>query len=222
MFDRLEKLIGTTNINKLKEKTILIVGLGGVGGYACETLVRNAIGNIIIIDNDKVDITNKNRQIIATNLTIGKYKTDVMEERLLSINENCNVTKLNIFLDETNINEIFKYKIDYVIDACDTVNTKILLIKECLDRNIKFISSMGTANKIDPKNLKIMNLNQTSYDPLAKKIREKIKKENINGKIMVLSSCEECKKLNPVGSYSVVTNTAGILLADYIIKDIIK
>ncbi len=222
MFDRLEKIIGEENINKLKSKTIAIIGLGGVGGYTLETFIRNGIENIIIVDNDTIDITNKNRQIIAGDSTIGKYKVDVFESRIKDINKNVNIIKLNIFLNEETKKELFKYDIDYLVDACDTISTKIMLIRECLNKNIKFISSMGTAKKLDPKKLVITELKKTTYDPLAKVIRREVNKLNINDKIIVLSSSEEPIKTNGLGSYSAVPNTAGILIADYIIKDIIK
>lgn len=223
MFDRIEKLIGENNINKLHNKTIAIIGLGGVGGYIVETLIRNGIENIIIVDNDTIDITNKNRQIIATDSNIGKYKVDAFESRIKDINKNVNIIKLNIFLNEETKKELFKYGIDYLVDACDTVNTKIMFIRECLNRNIKFISCMGTGNKLDPSKLKITELKKTSYDKLAKVIRHELNKLNINDKIIVLSSTEEpikTKNRTPY-SYSVVPNIAGILIADYIIKDII-
>ena len=224
MFERLERIIGKDNIDKLKEKTVAIVGLGGVGGYVAETLVRNGIGNIIIIDNDKVDETNKNRQIIALDSNIDKNKTDVFKERLHLINKECNIIDLNMFLSEETKKELFKYDIDYLVDACDTVKTKIMIIRESLNRNIKFISSMGTGNKMDPKKLEITTLKKTNYDPLAKVIRHEINKLNITDDILVLSSSEEVIKTHTraPGSYSVVPNTAGILIADYIIKDIIK
>ena len=222
MFERLEKIIGKENFNKLNKKTIAIVGVGGVGGYVIETLVRNGIENIIIVDSDNVDITNKNRQIIADDNTIGKSKVDVFEDRIKSINKKCNVIKLNMFLNEENKKELFKYDIDYLVDACDTVKTKIMLIRECLDRNIKIISSMGTAKKMDPKKLEITTLKKTNYDPLAKVLRHEINKLNIKDDILVLSSTEEVIKTDGLGSYSVVPNIAGILIADYIIKDIIK
>ena len=148
MFDRLEKLIGKENLNKLHSKTVAVVGVGGVGGYALETLVRNGIENVIIVDNDTIDITNKNRQIIALNSTIDMNKVDAFEKRMKDINENVNVIKLQIFLNEETKKELFKYNIDYLVDSCDTVTTKIMLIRECLNRNIKFISSMGTGNRI--------------------------------------------------------------------------
>ena len=224
MFERLERVIKSDNIEKLNKKTVAIIGIGGVGGYTVETLVRNGIGNIIIIDKDIVDVTNKNRQIIALDSTIDKPKVDIFEERIKDINKNCNVIKLNLFLNEDNKNELFKYNIDYIVDACDTVQTKIMIIKECLNRSIKFISSMGTGNKLNPNKLKITTLKKTNYDPLAKVIRHEIKKLEIKEDIIVLSSDEEVIKTNirTPGSYSVVPNIGGILIADYIIKDIIK
>ena len=224
MFERLERVIKSDNIEKLNKKTVAIIGIGGVGGYTIETLVRNGIGNIIIIDKDIVDVTNKNRQIIALDSTIDKPKVDIFEERIKDINKNCNVIKLNLFLNEDNKNELFKYNIDYIVDACDTVQTKIMIIKECLNRSIKFISSMGTGNKLNPNKLKITTLKKTNYDPLAKVIRHEIKKLEIKEDIIVLSSDEEVIKTNirTPGSYSVVPNIGGILIADYIIKDIIK
>lgn len=224
MFDRLEKLIGKENIDKLHLKTVAIVGVGGVGGYTVETLIRNGIENIILVDNDTVDLTNKNRQIIALDSTIDKYKVDVFEDRINDINKNVNIIKLNIFLNEETKKELFKYDIDYLVDACDTVSTKIMLIRECLNRNINIISSMGTGNKFDPKKLVITDIKKTSYDPLAKVIRHELNKLNITDNIKVLSSTEipvKTKNRTPY-SYSVVPNTAGILIADYIIKDIIK
>lgn len=223
MFDRLEKLIGEENLNKLHSKTVAVVGVGGVGGYTIETLVRNGIENIIIVDNDIVDITNKNRQIIALDSTINISKVDAFEKRIKDINKNVNIIKLEIFLNEETKKELFKYNIDYLVDACDTVATKIMLIRECINRNIKIISSMGTGNKFDPKKLVITELKKTSYDPLAKVIRHEINKLNIEEPVTVLCSTEMPIKtgLRTPASYSVVPNTAGILIADHIIKDII-
>ena len=224
MFDRLEKLIGKENIELLHSKTVLVIGLGGVGGMAVETLIRNGIENIILVDNDIVDITNKNRQIIATDLTINKLKTDAFEERIKKINKNVNIIKINYFITKNNVDSLFEYKFDYLIDACDTISTKILLIEKCLEKNIKFISSMGTGNKFDISKLKIIDIKKTSYDPIAKVIRKKLKDDKIKGKVMVVSSDEMPIKTNnrTPYSYSVVPNTAGIMIADYIIKDIIN
>ena len=162
MFERLELLIGKDNVNKLNNTKVLVIGLGGVGGILTETLVRNGIKNITIIDNDKIDITNKNRQVIALDSTVGKNKTDVMKERLLDINKECNITVITDFIDKNNIDLLFNNPVDYVIDACDTVSTKILLIEECLKRNIKVISSMGMGKKTDLSKLKIMDIRKTS------------------------------------------------------------
>ena len=223
MFERLELLIGKDNVKKLNNAKVLVIGLGGVGGILTETLVRNGIENITIIDNDKIDITNKNRQIIALDSTIGKNKTEVLKDRLLDINNKCNITVINDFIDKNNIDLLFNNPVDYVIDACDTVSTKILLIEECLKRNIKVISSMGMGKKLDLSKLKIMDIRKTSYDKLAKVVRKKLKDDGINEKVMVLSSDEEpIDTKDNIGSYSPLTSSAGLLIADYVIKDIIK
>ena len=223
MFERLELLIGKDNVNKLNNTKVLVIGLGGVGGILTETLVRNGIKNITIIDNDKIDITNKNRQVIALDSTVGKNKTDVMKERLLDINKECNITVITDFIDKNNIDLLFNNPVDYVIDACDTVSTKILLIEECLKRNIKVISSMGMGKKTDLSKLKIMDIRKTSYDKLAKVVRKKLRDDGINEKVMVLSSDEEpIDTKDNIGSYSPLTSYAGLLIADYVIKDIIK
>ena len=222
MFDRLERLIGKENLNKLHTQTVAVIGVGGVGGYVVETLIRNGIENII--DADTIDITNKNRQIIALDSSLNMKKVDAFEKRINDINPKCNVTKYDIFLNEETKKILFNNKIDYLVDSCDTVTTKIMLIRECLNRNIKFISSMGTGNKFDPTKLKIMDLKKTSYDPLAKVIRHEINKLNIKDDITVLSSTEMPVKtgIRTPASYSVVPNTAGILIADYILKDILN
>ena len=220
--NRLKKVIGEEGISKLKDQTILIIGLGGVGGAALECVVRMGINNIIIVDNDVVDITNLNRQIISLHSNIGENKVDVAKERILDINSNCNVVTINKFIDSSNILELFNYKLDYVIDCCDTVSTKILLIKECLERKIKIISSMGTGNKFHPELLEITELKKTSYDPLAKVIRNKFKYEK--RKIMVVCSKEKGISIGDrtPGSTSLVPNAAGILCASFVINDILK
>lgn len=220
--NRLNKIISNDKINKLNSKTVLIIGLGGVGGHALESIVRMGINNIIVVDNDVFDITNLNRQLLSLNSNIGKLKVDVAKERVIDINKDCNITCIPKFIDKSNINEIFGYKIDYVIDACDTITTKILLINECLNRNIKIISSMGTGNKFDPELLEIIDLKKTSYDPIAKVLRNKFK--NINKNIMVVCSKEKSiniKDRTP-GSTSLVPSAAGILCASYVINDVLK
>lgn len=218
--ERLKRIINESSMKKIKNACVLVIGLGGVGGMALETIVRSGVENIIIVDNDIVDITNLNRQIISLNDNIGKQKTSVAKERILNINSNCNVIVINEFIDDTNINELFKYKLDYIIDACDTINTKALIIAECLKRNIKFISCMGTANKFNPELLKIVELKNTSYDPIAKILRNKFKTEK--RKILTVSSTEQIKHSSLLGTTSMVPMSAGILCASYVINDILK
>ena len=222
MFDRVISLVGKDNLNLINTKTVLIVGLGGVGGYSMEALIRSGITNLVLIDYDKVDITNLNRQIITNKDNIGKLKVNVSKERILSINPECNVICHNIFLDKDNIDILDKYKIDYIVDACDSVNTKKLLIDYAIENDIKIISSMGTANKMDPSKLEIIDIRKTSYDPLAKKLRKYVIDKKINKKIMVVSSTEQPIRKDVLASLVFVPAVAGILCANYIIRDIIK
>lgn len=221
-FERLEKLIGKDNLLELSNKKVLVLGVGGVGGYVVESLTRSGIGTIIIVDNDYVDETNLNRQIIALKSTIGKKKVDVLEKRIKDINEDCKVIKIDEFITPDNIDILFNYDIDYLVDACDYVETKKSVIKECLKRNIKFISSMGTAKKLDPSKLQITDIRKTYNDPLARIIRKYIKDEKITKKIDVLSSTELPIKTEGLGSSSFVPSSAGLLIASYIIRKLIK
>ena len=169
MFDRIERLIGKDNLTLIKNKSVLIVGLGGVGGSAILSLVRSGIGKVIIIDFDNVDISNINRQLIAFNDSVGRKKTDVCEEVIKNINPECEVVKYDIFLDKDNIIKILDdNNPDYVIDACDSVKTKQALIKACLYKKIKIISCMGTGNKLNPLDLEITDIRKTVNDPLAR------------------------------------------------------
>lgn len=221
MFDRIISLIGKDKFDILQTKKVLIVGCGGVGGYALETLVRSGINNIDIIDFDKINISNLNRQIITNQDNIGNLKIEEGLKRAISINPNININTFNIFLNEENINKVLSKKYDYVIDACDTVNTKLAIIKYCLINNIKLISCMGTAKKINPSLLEITTLDKTNYDPLAKIMRKKVKDLKINKKINVVSSTEKPIECESLGSFMMVPATAGILCAKYIIDDII-
>lgn len=223
MFERLELLIEKENIDKIKDKKVLIVGLGGVGGSAIVSLVRSGITNVVLIDFDTVDITNINRQIVAYQSTIGMKKIDVMAKILLEINNNCNIKKYDLFLDKSNIKEILDNEIpDYIIDACDSKDTKKEIILESLSRKIKFITSMGTGNKLNPSLLEITDIRKTINDPLARIFRKWVKDNNIKDKIPVVSSKELPKKTGRiVASCSFVPNSAGLLIASYIINDII-
>ena len=219
--DRLELLIGN-NINKIKNKKVLVVGLGGVGGYVVESIARSGVGSIGIVDYDTVDITNINRQIIALNSNIGKKKVDLFEERIKDINPGCIVTKYDLFLDDKSI-DIINDKYDFIIDACDSVETKKMLIKYSIDNNINFISSMGTANKLKPDMLEITDIRNTINDPLARILRKYVKDINTNKKIMVLSSKEvPIKNGNKLGSNAFVPPVAGLLIGNYVISEFIK
>lgn len=221
--ERLKFLIGDDNLNKIKNLTVLVLGLGGVGSYAVESIVRSGIKKIILVDNDIIDKTNLNRQLISLNSNIGKYKTDEFSKRIKDINPNVEIRIITEFITKQNVNILFEDNIDYIVDACDTIETKKELIKECVVRNIKFISCMGTGNKFDPSRLKIMDIRKTSYDPLAKIIRKMVKDENIKQKIYVVCSDEKPIKISgKIGSNSFVPATAGLLCTSYIINDAIK
>ncbi len=217
--DRLNLLIDT---NKLHDKCVLIIGIGGVGGYALEAICRSGVNNIIIVDNDTIDVTNLNRQIITNLNNIGNKKIDEAKKRILSINDKCNVTCHDLFLDENNIyNIIDNHKIDYIIDACDTISVKKELIRISKKRNIKLITSMGTANKMHPELLEIIDIRKTEYDPVAKILRKMVKDEKIKGKVMCVSSKEQGIKNKKLGSNAFTPATAGLLLASYVINDMV-
>jgi len=220
MFDRTISLIGEEKFKIIQSKTVLIVGLGGVGGFATEALARSGIKNIILIDHDTIDITNLNRQIISNQHNIGSNKVKKFKKRIKEINPECNIEIHKLFLDENNFDIIDKYNIDYIIDACDSVKTKKLLINYSINKNIKLISSMGTANKIDPTKLEIIDIRKTSYDPLAKILRKYVNDLKTNKKIMVVSSTEPPLKKENLSTLIFVPATAGLLCANYVIKDI--
>src|SRR5574344_2097160 len=207
MFDRLLKIISKDDFNNIKKLKILIVGIGGVGGYTLETLARIGVQNITIVDNDIVDITNLNRQIIALHL---------------DINPNINLSKIAKFITKDNIHDLDIATYDYIVDACDTVSTKVELIKVAQQNNIKIISIMGTGNKFDPTKLAIIDIYKTNYDPLAKVMRHLLKQEGIK-KLTVVASNELPVKTDSIpGSTSLVPSVAGIYAASFIINDVIK
>lgn len=221
MLSRLELLLGE-KLEYLTSKVILIIGLGGVGSYALETLARTGIKKIIIVDSDTIDESNLNRQLMTNINNIGLYKTDVWTDRIKSINPNCEVVKYTSFITKENIASLFKEHVDYVIDACDTLNTKLEIIRYCLDNKIKFISSMGMAKRINNNYIKVSTLDKTKNDPLAKKLRMLVKKNGIKGKIPVVYSEELPLKINGLGSIAHVTATAGVYITNYIINDILR
>jgi len=226
IFKKTIALIGKEKFQKLSQKTVLVVGLGGVGGHAAESLVRSGIGKMIIVDHDVVDETNINRQIIALNSTIALPKTAVMKKRLLDINPALKLITYQTFYDLNTKAMIFNHQIDYVVDAIDTVTYKTDIIKECLNRKIAFISVMGTGNKLHPELLEISEITKTSYDPLARIVRSNLRKAGISGKVPVVYSKEQpYSEKNPdrsVASIAYVPSVAGILAASYIINKIIE
>ena len=218
-FERLEHLLGHESILKLNNIHVAVFGIGGVGGYIAETLARFGVGEISLIDNDTVSISNLNRQIVALHSTIGEYKTEVMKNRILDINPKCKVNTYNIFFDENTCNIFDFSSFNYVADAIDNVSSKILLIKTCNEKNTPIISCMGTGNKLDPTKLSVSDISKTFQCPLAKTMRNKLK--------VVFSSEQHAKtnisengKIVPSSAMSVPA-CAGIILANQIILDIL-
>ena len=221
MYDRIINLIGIDAFNKIKNAKILLVGVGGVGSFAYEALIRSGFQNITIIDKDKVEITNLNRQLVATLDTINKAKVDIALDKALKINENIKIKAVEEFLDKNNINGLDK-DFDYIIDACDTINTKLELIRFAESNNIKIISSMGVGNRVDASLIKISRLDKTNNDPLAKNLRKLVRENNLNSKIPVVYSEELPYKKGEVNSMITSPGIAGLLMVNYIINDIIK
>ena len=223
-FDRLEKIIGKEALQVLKDKKVLVLGCGGVGGYVIESLARSGIGTLILVDYDTIDETNINRQIIALSSNIGEKKVDAFEKRIKDINRDCHVIKVDQFINQENLSTLFDYSFDYLVDACDTLSTKKGIIQECLKRKIPFISSMGTGNKFDPSKLEIMDLSKTKNDPLARILRKFVKDERIKGKIFVLSSSEVPVKTGDrtPGSTAFVPPAAGLLIGSWIVREFIQ
>ena len=215
---RTEALIGTEACNKLGKSKVIIYGIGGVGSFVCEGLVRAGIGNITMVDNDVVDITNINRQIHANINTIGMLKTDVMKKRILEINPNCNVEIYsNIENEENLINDTYTY----VIDAVDTIKTKVALAKKCKDINVKIIAAMGVAKKLDPSQLEVSDIYKTKVCKLAKIMRKELKKIGVQ-KLKVVYSKENPKECVILGSISYMPSIAGLTIASEVIKDILE
>ena len=243
IFDRLKLLIGEEKLKSLNQKTVAIFGLGGVGSYVVEGLVRSGIENFVIIDNDKIDVTNINRQIIATTKTIGRFKVDVAEERIKEINPNVKVIKYAEFVGKENENiELFDSikNVDYIVDAIDTVSSKIRIIEFAKAHNIPVISALGTGNKLDPTKLKLADIYDTKICPLAKVIRKELKKRGITSLDVVYSKEEPIKILDDareaesskennddksvkrIGSIAYVPSVAGLLICYKMVNQFIK
>ncbi|MBO5475765.1 MAG: ThiF family adenylyltransferase [Bacilli bacterium] len=222
MFERSISFLGENIHNLIKSKKILLIGVGGVGSMALETLVRNSFTNITIIDYDSIDKSNLNRQIITNSNNIGHSKVIEGILRAKSINPDILIDGIEKRLKTDNINEILNLGYDYIIDACDSIDIKFALIENSLHYQYKLITCLGTAKKKDPTKLSITTLDKTSYDPLAKILRKKVRDANINKKLYVVSSDEVPIKCDSLASLSMVPNTAGILCVSYIIDDIIN
>jgi tRNA A37 threonylcarbamoyladenosine dehydratase len=225
-FKRTIEQIGIKKFNLLSKSTVLVLGIGGVGGHACESLARSGIGNLIIVDKSVVDLTNINRQIIALSSTVGLPKVEVMKQRLLDINPELNITTYHEFYNLETKTKILQHNIDFICDAIDTVTFKIDIIKHALTHHIPIISSMGMGNKLHPEMLEITDISKTSYDPIAKVIRKKLRSERIKGTVPVVYSKEEPFKVDDIATHpssnSFVPATAGLIMASYIVNQIIE
>lgn len=227
-FQRSELLLGESAIDKMVDSNVAIFGIGGVGSYAAEILVRTGLGKISLIDYDKIDITNINRQIHATSRTIGKYKVDVMKDRLLEINPEIEVTTFKTKFNEENIDKINFNKYDYVVDAIDMISSKILLIETCKNNNIPIISAMGAGNKLSPLDFKVGDIYETKVCPLARVMRRELRKRKISDLKVIWSEekpenhnlqRDEIRKSIPA-SIAFVPSVAGIIMASEVIKDL--
>lgn len=243
---RTELLIGKDALDKLAKSKVIVFGVGGVGSFTVEALARAGVGNLILVDDDTVCLTNLNRQIHATYKTISKNKVEVMKERVLSVNRNCNVETIQVFVTPDNLEEIIPDDVDYVVDAIDTVSAKIALAVYCEQKGIKLMSSMGTGNKLNPAEFKVADIYNTKVCPLAKVMRYELRKRGVK-KLKVVYSEEmprkpkaedvvTCKtgcvctggtkkcsaKRQIPGSVSFVPPVAGMIIASEVVKDLIK
>lgn len=246
-FSRTELLLGKEAMQRLAGARVAVFGIGGVGGYVCEALVRSGIGAFDLIDDDKVCLTNLNRQIIATRKTVGKYKTEVMKERILDINPDADVRLHNCFFLPENADEFPFEEYDYVVDAVDTVTAKIALVMKAKEKNIPIISSMGAGNKLDGSQFRVADIYKTKVCPLAKVMRRELKKRGVKKLKVVYSeeqpvipiedmaiSCKancicppgaehKCTERRAIpGSVAFVPPVAGLIIAGEVVKDLIQ
>jgi tRNA A37 threonylcarbamoyladenosine dehydratase len=240
-FSRNELAFGKEGLAKINKISVAILGIGGVGSFTAEALARSGVGKLILIDKDVVDITNVNRQVHALLSTVGRSKVEVMKERIMDINPNCEVVTMQMFYTEETYEKLFEHPIDYVVDASDTIKYKIHIIQECLTRGIKIISSMGAANKFDPTRFKIVDISKTHMDPIARIVRTKLKKAGIQKGVPVIFSDEtpvetipdvvqvvgnqnsEIRKAkNPPSSNAFVPSVAGLIAASWVIRETMK
>lgn len=223
--ERSALLLGNEALEILKNKTVLVVGIGGVGSFCVEALARTGIGHLILVDKDKIESSNINRQLLATTETIDQVKVIVMKKRIQTLNPECKVDMYDCFYDCSMDEKIFSQKIDFVIDCIDSIKSKQDLAMACIQRDIPFLSSMGTARRLDPSKLEIMELEKTSYDPIAKRMRNWKRKNKIRNKIWVVCSTEPPRPVEtgkPLPSMIFVPASAGLLLASECVKKLIN
>ena len=246
-FARTELLLGKEAMEKLKNSRVAVFGVGGVGGYVCEALVRSGVGAFDLIDDDKVCLTNLNRQIIATRKTVGRYKTEVMKERILEINPDADVRLHQCFFLLENSADFPFEEYDYVVDAVDTVTAKIELVMKCQEMNVPIISSMGAGNKLDASRFQVADIYKTKVCPLAKVMRRELKKRGVKKLKVVYSeeqptrpiedmaiSCRtncicppgaehKCTERRDIpGSVAFVPSVAGLIIAGEVVKDLCR
>ncbi|MGB3366332.1 MAG: tRNA threonylcarbamoyladenosine dehydratase [Acidaminobacteraceae bacterium] len=232
-FIRTEMVVGQVGMEKLKNAHVAVFGVGGVGSFSAESLARAGIGELTLIDFDKVDISNINRQIHALTDTLGMSKVELMQSRILQINPECKVNIYASLFNKETADDIFNLNWDYVIDAIDMVSSKILLVEMCYEHNIKIMASMGTGNKMDPTKFAVADIFKTSVCPLAKVMRREFKKRNIK-KLKVVFSTEDPVIPLPLvvdeyrprkqipGSISFVPSVAGLIITSEVVKDLLK
>lgn len=230
-FSRTELILGKEAMEHLSECRVAVFGIGGVGGYVCEALARSGVGKLDLIDNDRVCLTNINRQIIATEKTVGQYKTDVMKERILDINPEAVVNTYTCFFLPENASDFPFEEFDYVVDAIDTVTAKIELVMQCQKLGIPIMSSMGAGNKLDPTMFRVADIYKTNMDPLAKVMRHELKTRGVNKLKVVYSEekpvcpaetvAEGSRRAIP-GSTAFVPSVAGLIIAGEVIKDLTR
>lgn len=223
-FSRTEMVIGSTNLKRLQEATVAVIGIGGVGGYVAEALARSGVGSLILIDHDRVSLTNLNRQIIALESTIGELKVEVMAKRIKDINPQCQVQVHAEFYQATNHDQLLPSKL-YVADAIDSVGAKVSLIERCIKDGTPIITALGTGNKLDPTRLEITDLSKTHTCPLARSVRATLRKRGIEQGLPVVFSAEQIvgTRAGAVpGSTSFVPPVAGLLMASWLVSEICK
>jgi len=246
-FCRTELLVGEEGINKLHNSKVIVFGIGGVGSFVVEALTRAGVGNLILVDNDTICISNLNRQIHATQATVGMIKVEAMKERVISINPKCNVEAKQVFITADNISEIIPSDVDYVVDAIDTVTSKLALAEYCYKNNINIISSMGTGNKMDPTQFRVSDVFKTKVCPLAKVMRHELRKRGVKKLKVVYSEEQPVRPINDMaiscrnhcicppgaahkcterrdipGSTAFVPSVVGLIIAGEVIKDLTR